>query len=62
MNIEILLVIYLIVVLCIIQHYIQLADDESPICFIFFVLKILVCIETVSTGLVWYWELIHTEV
>lgn len=61
-KIEILLVIYLIAVLCIIQYYIQLSEYKSPMWFIFFILKIIICVETISTGLIWYWELLHNEI
>ena len=59
---EILLVLYLIAVLCIIQFYIQLVEYRSPIWFIFLILKIVVCIKTISMALLWYWELLHDQI
>ena len=59
---EILLVIYLIAVLCILQFYIQLVEYKSPMWFIFWVLKIVVCIKTISMALLWYWELLHDQI
>ncbi|EPZ56690.1 putative membrane protein [[Clostridium] sordellii VPI 9048] len=59
---EILLVIYFIIVLFILQHYIYLSEYKSFIWFIFWILKIIVCIETLSTAIIWYYELIASEI